>query len=123
MANTAIWYLGEYTVADGKHEAFKQLIGELVQVEEAQGSDILHYEFFRDDESDQFRAIELFASSEAVLAHLERAGDAVGQILAIAKLTRFEIYGRPTEQLRQALDGFGAKFGVPVCGFSRPVAA
>lgn len=119
MANSEIWYLGEYSVADGKSEVFENLIRGGVDLEKAQGADVLHYDFYRDDATGKYLAIELFATSAAVLSHLERTGELIGKILEVAELTRFEIFGTPSQELQEAMAAFGARFASPVVGFSR----
>ena len=114
-----IWYLGEYSIAEGQTAVFKDLIAKVIELEQAKGQDVLNYEFFFNDDETTFYAIELFRDSEAVLAHLQRASEIIPKILEVAELTRFEIHGNATAALREAMAPFGAKMFSYWAGFTR----
>ena len=87
--------------------------------QERSAEDVLVYEFFLGDEENKFHAIELFKDSDSVLQHMERCSEAIPQLMEVADLTRFEIYGDATQALRDAVAPFGAKIFPCWSGFTR----
>ncbi len=114
-----IWYVGEYSVAPGKSQTFKDVIEGAIKTELSERESVLSYEFFFNDDQSKFYAIELFRDSEAVLSHLERAKETIPKVLEVAEITRFEIYGTPSAALREAMSSFGAKMFGYWAGFTR----
>ena len=41
------------------------------------------------------------------------------RILAIAEVTRFTVYGNPSDQVKEVLNNFGAVYMAPFGGFAR----
>ena len=69
----------------------------------------INYEFYLN--SDETRCIvhETYANSEAILAH--NAGVALQTILpkifSVSRISRFDVYGNPSEELQKVLTSFG----------------
>ena len=116
--SSRIWYVGDYSIADGKTEEFKSIIQEVIDLERS-ASDVLVYEFFLDDDESKFHAIESFKDSDSVLQHMERGSEIIPRLLEVADVTRFEIYGDATQELRDAVGPFGAKIFPRWDGFTR----
>ena len=114
-----IWYMGEYSIASGKAEIFKGLFEKVIETERSEVQDCLNFELFYNDDETKFYTIWLFRDSEAVFAHLQRAKDIIPRILEVAELTRFEVFGNPTQALVDAMAPFGAKMFGHWAGFTR----
>ena len=52
--------------------------------------------------------LETYADSLAVLAHAGNVGELLGKILEVADLS-LELYGNPSEELRNAIEGMNPK--------------
>ena len=118
--SSRIWYVGDYSIAEGKTEEFKSIIQEAID-QERSAADVLVYEFFLDDEENKFHAIQSFKDSNSVLQHMERGSEIIPKLLEVADVTRFEIYGDATQALRDAVSPFGAKIFPCWAGFTRAV--
>jgi len=89
---------------------------------EANEPDTIDYKFCLDSR-DKTKCIvhETYANSEAVLAH---AGGLASQtmlpkIFRVARLTRFDVYGSPNDELQNMLASFNAQIYNLFAGFSR----
>jgi quinol monooxygenase YgiN len=83
-------------------EDFRRLAAEGVErVADEPGT--LGYDWFESADGTVFVAHELFADSDAVLAHAANVGDLVGQWVDLADGVSVEIFGVPSEELRSAL--------------------
>lgn len=56
--------------------------------------------------------LEVYADSNAVLAHIGNLGDLLGQLMAVADMT-LEVFGDPSPELRQV----GAPVGARIYSF------
>jgi len=80
----------------------------------------INYEFYLN--SDETRCIvhETYANSEAILAH--NAGVALQTILPkiiiVSRISRFDVYGNPSEELQKVLTSFGSQTYNLFAGFS-----
>ena len=80
----------------------------------------INYEFYLN--SDETRCIvhETYANSEAILAH--NAGVALQTILpkifSVSRISRFDVYGNPSEELQKVLTSFGSQTYNLFAGFS-----
>ena len=80
----------------------------------------INYEFYLD--SDEIRCIvhETYANSEAILAH--NAGVAsqtiLPKIFSVSMISRFDVYGNPSEELQKVLTSFGPQTYNLFVGFS-----
>ena len=89
-----------FSVASGKLDEFKELCGKCVEQTKNE-SKCLFYGFSFD--GDQAHCREGYQDAEGALAHLDNIGPLLGELLAIAKLTRLEVHG-PTEELAKLRD-------------------
>ena len=117
--NTEIRLVAEFTIAEGKTDAFKELIKTAIEKVRSNEPDTLTYEFYFSDDETKCYALELYRDSQAVLTHMEDVSELLQKILAIAQLTSLEIYGDATAELKEALASFGSKFFTHWSGFKR----
>jgi hypothetical protein len=72
--------------------------------------DVTRYDWCLSTDGSSFLNIDGYTSSEAFLAHMGAAqerGD-LDTFMETANLTRVEVIGSPSQQAKDALDGFGA---------------
>jgi quinol monooxygenase YgiN len=100
----------EISISAGKIDEFKQLATEIIKKVEANEPNALSYEWFLSDDESKCYVVEIYKDSEAVMAHLGNIGEMMGPILEIAPITRLEVYGSPSDELRQALEPLGAQY-------------
>ena len=117
--NTEIRIVGEFTIAEGKTDAFKELIGTAIERVRSNEPDTLTYEFYFSDDETKCYALELYRDSQALLTHVEDVGEILPKILAVAQITSLEIFGNATKELKEGLASFGAKFFTHWSGFKR----
>jgi quinol monooxygenase YgiN len=122
LKNNQIHFRAEFTIEEGKIEEFKKLVQEMSRVVEANEPDTINYQFYlnRDDET-KCIVHETYANSEAVFAH--NAGIASQTILPkifnVSRISRFDVYGNPSEELQKVLTSFGPQTYNLFAGFSR----
>jgi quinol monooxygenase YgiN len=123
MKHNQIHFRAEFTIEEGKIEEYKELIKEMSRVVEANEPDTIDYQFYlnRDDET-KCVVHETYANSDAVLAH--NTGVASQTILpkifsVSTRISRFDVYGNPSEELRRVLTSFSPQFYNLFAGFSR----
>ena len=123
MKHNQIQFKAGFNIQEGKIEEFKKLIHEMSRVVEANEPDTVGYEFYLNRE-DETKCIvqEIYTNSEAVFAH--NAGVASHTILPkifnVATISRFEVYGNPSEELQKVLtSSFSPQIYNLFTGFSR----
>lgn len=110
------WVL-ETKVKAGEWPAVEMLMAEAIEATKADPNAI-NYEFFAD--GDTLHVYEKYADSPATLAHLAWFGEKIAQrFLSIADITRFTVYGSPSDEVREVLDSMGATYQEAVGGFAR----
>jgi quinol monooxygenase YgiN len=118
MDNEVSWVV-ELTVKAGRLEAFRALIEEMVaSTREEAGA--LAYQWFISDDQTTVHVYERYADSDAVLEHLKSFGEKFAErLLAAVDLTRFVVYGAPSDEATQGLSGLGPTYLGPFGGFIR----
>lgn len=117
MATVA--YLFELTIQEGKTEEFKQQAAGYTEAVRAGEPGTLEYRWWLAEDGSRCLLKETFTSSEALLTHLENVGPSLPALLAIAPITRFEVFGELSADARTALDELGAKYFTHLVGFDR----
>jgi quinol monooxygenase YgiN len=123
LEHNQIHFRAEFTIEEGKIEEYKKLVQEMSRVVEANEPDTIGYQFYL-NRADETKCIvhETYSNSEAVLAH--NAGVASQTILPkifnVSKISRFEVYGSPSEELQKVLtSSFSPQIYNLFAGFSR----
>ena len=114
-----IWLVAELTIAKGKTEFFKSRMKTLINQVQAQESDTLIFQLFFNDDETKCYPLELYKDSEALTTHIHNVRDVFKPVLEVSQLTRIEIYGNATEELKEAAAPLGAKYFTSWDGFSR----
>jgi quinol monooxygenase YgiN len=117
MARVA--YLFELTIKDGKLEEFKkQAAGYTDAVRDGEPG-TLEYQWWLSEDGTRCLLKEAYDSSESLLKHLENVGPSLPDLMAIAPITRSEVFGELSPEARTALDSVGAQYLSHLVGFER----
>jgi quinol monooxygenase YgiN len=121
MVHNEIRFRLDLTIEGSKIAECKKLVQDMVKVVEANEPDAINYEYYLNNAETSCVINEAYKNSEAALAHVR--GDAAQTILPkifnISKITRFDVYGDPSEELQKVLTTFSAQLYKLFAGFSR----
>ena len=119
MGNNIHWVL-ELAIKDGELENFKTLKAEMIEATQANEPGTIIYEWFISDDEKQCHINERYVDSAATMVHLGNFGaNFADRFLAALTPVRLTVYGEPTQELRDALVGFGAVHMRGLGGFAR----
>jgi quinol monooxygenase YgiN len=122
MDSNQIHFRAEFTIEEGKTEEFTKLIQDMSRTVEANEPDTLEYKFYLNRNKTNCIAHETYRTSEAAIAHNNGVASKtiLPRIFDISKITRFDVYGNPSEELQKVLASFGVKTYYNLfAGFSR----
>ena len=89
---------------------------------EANEPDTINYQFYL-NEDDETKCIvyETYSDSEAVFAHMNGVASQtiLPQIFNVCMISKFEVYGNPSEELQKVLTSFSPQTYYLFAGFSR----
>lgn len=114
-----VQFLVEFTIADGKTEEFKSLAHSLIEKVKKKEPGVDSYQLFHNSGESKSYMLERFQSSEAVMEHLEHVGPMLPELLEVAPITRFEIFGNISKDVEEALKSLGADSFSYLDGFNR----
>lgn len=114
-----IGYVVELTINDGGLDTFKELAaGYAASVQENEPTTTT-YQWYLAEDNSKCLLHESFTDSEALLQHLANVGPTLPDLLAVAPITRVEVFGTPSDAAREALDGLGSTYFPHFAGFQR----
>ena len=121
MERNQIHFRAEFTIEEGKIEEYKKLVREMSKVVEANEPDTIGYEFYLNRAETKCIVHETYTNSEAVLAHnVGLASQTIlPKIFSVSRISRFDVYGNPSEELQKVLTSFGSQAYNLFAGFSR----
>jgi quinol monooxygenase YgiN len=121
MEQNQIHFRAEFTIEVGKIEEYKKLIQEMSRTVQANEPDTINYQFYLNKDQTKCVVHETYVNSEAVFAHNDGVASQtiLPKIFSVAKISRFDVYGNPSEELQKLLAGFGAETFNLFAGFSR----
>jgi quinol monooxygenase YgiN len=118
MSENVSWLL-ELAVKPGQLDGFRELMTEMVESTRGEPGTLV-YEWSISDDEGTVHIHERYADSAATLAHMATFGERFApRFLAAVEPTRWVVYGTPSDEVRQALDGLGAGYMAPFGGFAR----
>jgi quinol monooxygenase YgiN len=119
--NQIIHFRVEFTIEQGKIEEYKKLIQEMSRMVEANEPDTINYQFYLNKDETKCIVFETYVNSEAVFAHNNGVASRtkLPKIFSLAKISRFDVYGNPSEELQKLLASFGAQTFNLFAGFTR----
>lgn len=121
MEHTQIEFRAEFTIKEGKIEEYKKLVQDMSRIVEANEPDIINYEFYLNRDETKCIVHETYGNSEAALAHTTSMASQtiLPKIFNISKISRFDVYGNPSEELQKKLTSFGSQTYNLFAGFCR----
>lgn len=114
-----IAYVVELTINEGQLDAFKKQAEGYIASVQAKEPETLTYQWYIAEDGTRCILHERFTSSEALLAHLANVGPSLPELFAIAPITRFEVLGSASDEVRAALADFGTVHFPSIGGFDR----
>ena len=119
MSNNVSW-LTELAIKPGALDNMKALMAEMIEATMANEPDALNYNWHLNDAGDSCHIYERYTDSAAALVHLTNFGAKfVDRFLGCMDLTRLTVYGKASDDVRAALDDFGATYYPSSTGFDR----
>ena len=67
---------------------------------------MLHYDWFFSDDETRCEVREVYADSDAMLAHIANVGDVLGPMVELGGGLEVEVFGSPSAELAEALAPF-----------------
>ena len=120
LGNEEVYWVVTVAVLPGQMDAFKKNVAQMVAAaKEEPGT--LEYKFNVSADQTTVDIFEHYRNSDAVVAHVSQTfGPKFSEaFLAIAKASRFTVYGAPNIEARKVLAGFNPIYMSPIDGFSR----
>lgn len=119
MAAGVAWML-ELNIQNGQGGNLPALIEEMVAATEQTELGTLDYRWSTSADGTTCHIFERYTDSDAVMAHLANFGEKfAGRFMEILAPTRFVVYGSPSQEVKDALAGFGPTYMDSAGGFSR----
>ena len=121
MEHNQIHLRVEFTIEQGKIEEFKKLVQDMSRVVEANEPDTINYQFYLNRVETKCIVHETYTNSEAVFAHMNGVASQtiLPKVFSVSRISRFDVYGNPSEKLQKVLSSFGAQTYNLFAGFSR----
>jgi quinol monooxygenase YgiN len=97
-----IMSVARFSIHPGKTEEFKSLAAECVRIVRERDPATSLYEWFMNQDGTECIAVDRYASSEAVLAHIGNVGPTMRKLRSLAEIS-VELLGDPSAALVAAL--------------------
>jgi quinol monooxygenase YgiN len=121
LDNNAIHFRAEVTIEEGKREEYKKLVRDMSRMVEANEPGTLHYQLYLNRDETKCIVNEIYANSEATLAHISGAASQtiLPQIHKVSRISRLDVYGNPSKELQKVLADIVSETYLHFTGFSR----
>ena len=121
MTQDQIELRAEFTIYEGKIEEYKKLVQDMSRLVKANEPDTIGYQFYLNSSETKCIVSETYANSEAVFAHSNGVASQtiLPKIFNVSRISRFEVYGNPNEELQEVLATFSPQIYNLFTGFSR----
>jgi quinol monooxygenase YgiN len=107
MHHQISWWV-KLAVRPGQFDNFQASTGEMVESARTEAG-VLSYERFVTDDVKFAHVYERYADSPAAVAHLQEfRRKFAARFSSMVDRKKFTVYGNPSDELRELLDGFGA---------------
>jgi quinol monooxygenase YgiN len=117
MNEQICWHV-ELAIKPGRLESFQALNGEMVESARRELG-ILSYQRFVSEDGKTVHVYERYADSTAALTHLGIFAKKFAEPFQdMVERKRFVVFGNPTAELKEALDGYGAIYFRPFGDFA-----
>jgi len=96
-------------IKSGQRQAFEDLARQIIQAVREREPETLQYLWYMNENGSECIVREIYASSEAALAHVRNTGDLVSRLVETAEL-ELVLFGPASKELREV----AARFNAPV---------
>ncbi len=96
-------------IKPGKTNEFKKLAHDCVEVVRQKDKGTTQYDWFYNESKSECIVRESYIDSEAALEHMANVGHLLGGIVELSTIS-FDLYGSPSENLRNALEAFDVTY-------------
>ena len=96
-----------FKIKEGKLEEFKQLIPQFISTVKEKDPGTITYDWYLNEERMECGVLEVYADSDAVLAHAANVGGLLQRSFEFGDLM-LDVYGNPSDELIKAIEGIGA---------------
>jgi quinol monooxygenase YgiN len=114
-----ITLLAEIDIQPGKLPEFKAVVAEMVTAVQANEPGALRYDWYISEDGMQDWNVEVFADSDAVVAHMANVGSLVPKLEAVAAFRRVEVLGDLSPEGMAALGTLARRKLAPLGGIRR----
>ena len=95
-------------------------MAEMVDTTQTNEPGAINYEWTIAEDNATIHIYERYADSEATMVHLGAFGEKFAErFMSQVDPTRFDVYGNPNDQVKEALSGLGPVYMTPIGGFVR----
>jgi quinol monooxygenase YgiN len=121
MKHNQIQFRAEFIIEEGKIEEYKKLVQEMSRVVEANEPDTISYQLYLNRDETKCIVYETYSNSEAVFAHMNGVASQtiLPNIFNVSRISKFEVYGNPNEELQKVLTTFSPQTYNLFTGFTR----
>lgn len=100
----------ELTVVHSEVDTFKKLVKEMNAMIRCNEPETIQCQWFFHEGDDKWYLTEMFTDSDAFLKHLEDVGPKFEELLEVAEVSRFEVFGHLSHTAKSAIASFGVKY-------------
>ena len=93
----------------GKMEAFKKVANACVEMVKQKDKGTIQYDWFYNQRNSECIVRERYVDSDAVLKHMANVGELLGGLVELSTIS-LDLYGTPSENLKNALEGFDVTY-------------
>jgi quinol monooxygenase YgiN len=92
----------------------------VVEATQVNEPNTLNYEWAITEDGQSCHLYERYTDSAAAMTHLKAFGEKFAErLMAAVEVTRLVVYGKPNNEVKEALDGINTVFMTPFGGFAR----
>ncbi|WP_420320794.1 putative quinol monooxygenase [Flagellimonas sp.] len=96
-------------IKPGKMDEFKKLAHDCVEMVKQKDKGTTQYDWFYNEDKYECIVRERYVDSDAVLDHMANVGHLLGGLVELSDIS-LDLYGNPSENLKNALEGFDVTF-------------
>ncbi len=115
--------VAEFTIKPENLAAFKQLVGQIVDLVTHNEPDALSYEWFFNADESVCTILEVYKDVHAVNAHMADVGPTLNEIMAVAPMTLLKVFGAVPDDMKPTVASMGGTVHTPFTGITREFAA